>query len=704
MKSLEVSHEELEEALSDVARDLDEEDAREEALLATDDLADDFVEESEDVDDVELSRPALHMLGTMPIAEWDSIKVSPLSTFGQGKWDFSCYPSANRTILVNFDYTSSATNVNLIGEQYIHWLRISKALTYYQIPNFGIAYGRAYSSIESKKTKILRLVKLFQQESLYTGVPGSIQYRTINDLSKETVAAFIESQATKGTQWEAAWMIQFWQKLSKIEGALPPEYAIHEDHVDKEDVSRYRKVYDNSATRFAPIPLDDYVAIVNHCVSVIDDCGTDIVWAYRTYFPTLVGFAPDRVKLRPDGVSAGSIEGVIAFQNHKPKEVNGSPWWPLCIRKRTVPTSDGDEYVEYSGLSKMIAMLIDACLVLILATTGMRRSELANLKSRCVEERTDGHWLTFTIFKTSVSSQGDVKNIPIPPNTARAIGVLEELMRESRIYGGHNFLVSSVNRAHFGLVAHGAYCERSVKRVGQRAGVDWVPLHVHRFRKTLAMYMIYLDPRNIDLIRHLFSHKSLKMTWRSILSLPGVFREIKKTMVEQNVSLLTEVLAAALNQKIGGIGGKRIQATINKSATFRAKLQDNGKETIAQYVDSILDQGLQILHRTNFAICLRTPTMTERAPCTGKNEAPEAKLTPNLFACDPIECAHAVFLENNLPDLESEIVFHHNISRHPYTGDHQRTFSEKRIKAAFERINEIDPNRGEIVLKRVANG
>ena len=63
-----------------------------------------------------------------------------------------------------------------------------------------------------------------------------------------------------------------------------------------------------------------------------------------------------------------------------------------------------------------------------------------------------------------------------------------------------------------------------------------------------------------------------------------------------------------------------------------------------------------------------------------------------------------MFLENNLPDLESEIVFHHNISRHPYTGDHQRTFSEKRIKAAFERINEIDPNRGEIVLKRVANG
>lgn len=641
-------------------------------------------------------------LADIPLEQWDNIKVSPISRFRENKWDFTCYPHVNKKqAILNFDYVNSL-GMNIADGSHIHWLRIVKVLCLYRIPRFSVTgWVRSYGGLSSQRSKTMRLLPLFHEFSLYSDSTTGAPLRTLDDLTKESVKAYIDRLDSPVKKWDLAFAIMQWQRLSKSL-LLPPQYAIAGEFLTSQEVSAYRAVADDAAVPYRPIPLDDYAEIINHCLRLVEDYSDDILWLYKSYYPTLVGKDSGRLKLRPDGHSTGSVKGVAAFKAYTPRQIEDEPWWSLRVIERINPKDPG-EYISYGLVARHIASLMDACCTLILATTGMRRSEVTHIKSGAVSQNDTGYWLRFTVFKTSAASQGISKLIPVPYITARAISIIEILCADSRCYGGHDFLFSSITRQHFGRSVHSAYPERAVKRVAEACGIE-SNIHPHRFRKSLAMYLIYQDPRNIEIIRHLFSHSSIKMTLKYILSLPGVHDEVKKIIIEQNVGILVELLDAVLKDKIGGEGGKRVRDTIAQSPIFKARLQDRGKESITQYVDSMLEQGIKLMHRSNLAICLKTPGVAETSPCDGKGESPSEKLHPNLFACDPFGCRYAAFTESHLPALTSEIVFHQRLANHPYCGKDQKVFSERRIRDAMKRLAEVDQLCAEQLREEVANG
>lgn len=687
----------LRQALSEIKEDIAGDDEEVRSSLDPGD------EPSEIGDDVDVDEPTgILALANIPFEQWDEIKVSPNSRFGDSRWDFTCYPHVSKKqAIVNFDY-ENYLGLNISDGSHLHWFRIIKALCLYRLPRFSLSgWVRSYGGLNSQKTKTLRLLQLFKECSLYLHSAKDDVFRTLDDVSDDTVRAFIDRLDSPSKRWELASMLMHWQRLSKSH-LLPPVYSVVGELITDEQVSAYRKAYDDVTVPYKPIPLDDYAEIVNHCVRLVEDYSQDILWLYTTYYPTLVGKSHERHTLKSSGLSTGSVEGVAAFKNFTPRLIDGEPWWTLTVLSRSHP-NDAGEYISYGKVARHIASLMDACCTVILATTGMRRSEVMHIKFGAVSHNDSGFWLRFTVFKTSVASQGISKLIPIPLITARAISVIETLCAESRQFGQHDFLFSSITRQHFGWPVHSAYPERAVKRVAEACGVD-SSVHPHRFRKSLAMYLIYQDPRNIEVIRHLFSHSSMKMTLRYIMSLPGVHDEVKKIIIEQNVGILVELLDGVLNQKIGGEGGKRVKDTVAQSPMFKARLQDLGKESLNQYVDSMLEQGIKLMHRSNLAICLKTPGVTEVAPCDGKGESPAEKLHPNLFACDPFGCRFAAFTESHLSALTSEIVFHQKLALHPYCGTEQRIFSERRIREAFKRLAEVDQKQAEQLRKEVANG
>lgn len=688
---------ELLRALQEIRGDIDSDDGEDDRV---DDRGDVAPEVEADAESDEYA--GILSLARIPLDQWDDIKVSPLSKFGHGKWDFTCYPHVSKKqAIVNFDY-ENAVDVNISDGSHVHWLRIMKALCLYRIPRFSMSgWIRSYGGLNSQRTKVLRLLHLFKEFSLYLPASAGLGFRTIDDLSDGTVTSFINKLDSPAKKWEMAFVLMQWQRLSKSD-LLPPEYAIAGEFVTSEQVSAYRLAVDDAAVPYMPIPLDEYAEITNHCLRLVEDYSEDIIWLYETYYPTLVGKESERAELRPSGISTGSPEGVAAFRAYTPRLIEGEPWWTLSVLKRSHPNDSG-EYISYGLIAKHIASLMDACCTLILATTGMRRSELTHLRSGAVSADASGFWLRFTVFKTSVATQGVSKRIPIPITTAKAIEIVERLCSDSRTYGKHNFLFSSITRQHFGKAVHSAYPERAVKRVAEACGVE-SSIHPHRFRKSLAMYLIYQDTRNIEIIRHLFSHSSIKMTLKYIMSLPGVHDEVKKIIIEQNVEILVDLLNAVLKEKIGGEGGRRVRDNVAQSPKFKARLQDWGKESLNQYVDSMLEQGIKLMHRSNLAICLKTPSVSEVAPCDGKAEAPTQKLHPNLFACEPFGCRFAAFTESHIPSIKSEIVFHQRLAQHPYCSDSQRAFSERRLRDAFKRLAEIDPEQVEDFRKEVANG
>lgn len=653
--------------------------------------------------------PNVLSLRSIPIGEWDEIEVSPKSRFGDGLWDFTSFPHISRKqSRVNWDYVNYH-GFNLHVQKHRNWLLISKALAFYRIPHFSVSnFVRSYGSLSSARTRITRLLQLFFDQNLYLGSPGDPIHLTMDDLSVDAVRKFIDDQPSIGVRWELASIIYFWQKLSAGK-LLPEQFTIQQAFVNKAYVSQCRKAYDAVSEPFLPIPLDDYAAIVEHCVSVVELFGADILWLYQTYFPSIVGGYeyPERLSSRNTGVSPSSMKGIHAFEDYCPYSEDGVAWWALKViyaedgkrKARTAPWG----YLKLPVITQYVASLIDACCVTILATTAMRRSEVVGLRSGCLERGPDGAWLHYTVFKTSSASQGIKKRIPIPDVTARAIELLEAIGVEARAYGKTDRLFVTVYRSHFGAATHEAFPGRAVDRVVEACGCS-ATVHPHRFRKTLAMYLLYQDPKNIEIIRQLFSHKSLKMTLRYVMSLPGVNDEIKSIIVEQNVDVLVEVLDAAIRGKIGGEAGKRLRAAAADPTGLAATLHDGGKEVLVQYVDSMLDQGLKILHRTSLGVCMKTPGYTEPAPCDGKYEGAVEKLHPNLFACEPFGCQFAVFLERNIPSLQSEVVFHHRLAKHEYSSPSQVQFSNRRIKDALKRLTELGEEFSEETIRAMANG
>lgn len=678
------SLDEISQAISDLRNEYQKEFA-EEAEGSPVDPADD---PELDADEINPANSGVN-LAKIRLSDWDAIPVSPKSRLGDPLWDFTDYPMPDvqspKIGKLNFDYWNS-WDFNLAQEP-IHRLRLVKGLLLYRIPHYSFTgLNLSYGSLAGFRSVVLDLVSLFRELGLYESGSEAISNRSLDDVSRDTVVSKIEALSSPHKVMRCASLVRNWQELSRS-GMLPACYALKTEFFSKEDIDQYYRAQVESTNAFQPIPLDDFAQIVSYCKTLVDEYSTDILWLARTYCTTLVGHSPDRASVLGAGFSTASPEGVAAFRAYTPKLVNGRPWWNICVCSRSHPQDSG-EYINYGVVSRYVHALRDACCTLVFATTGMRRSEMGALKVGCATTDQAGHWLTFMVYKTSSASQGEVKKIPIPEVTFRAIRLLEELGAESRRFGEHDYLITGLTRAQFGRRSNIGFTERAVARVAEASGVD-EGIHPHRFRKSLAMYLVHQDPKNIELIRHLFSHKSLRMTLKYILALPSVNDELKRALISQNAEILEEILRAASSNKIGGRGGKRIQTQLEDSRVFSARLHDDGKETIQQYVESLLEQGIKLLHRTNLAICIRTPSTNDAPPCVGRKQGAASKLHPNLFACDPFGCDFAVFTEESSQALESEIAFHDGLIAHPYCGSEQRNYSERRVRDAKLQLAEV---------------
>ena len=646
----------------------------------------------------------------IPIEEWDSIRVSPASLFGHDTWDFTAYPLPYErlgrcpTLPAG---VSSPDNPTLA--------RIVKGIAFYRIPHFSVSnYSSAYSSMPGAGVHSRRMYAALAKRHLYTGSPHSPRYRTIDDLTQDEVEEIINEPDSANIRYDIAYWFTQWQFLTQS-GMLPRELGCHTEFVAKAYLSEKAQEAERATVGFQPLPLDAYAALILHSHKLVAEYAEDALWLYRTFYPSLSGSLhdPARAALLPGGHTMNSRAGCTAFNAYEPAKIAGKPWWSVKVMQRVNPVNSrsvdwefADKnytgYVSIKALLASISSVCDAGVVILLATTGMRGSDLANLSANCLLKDQDGYWLTYKVYKTSPQSRGYKKKIPIPEITAKAVMTLDELCRPARQYGKHDRLLAGIYRQSFGMVVAQKALPRMLSRQCEAAGIEIA--HPHQLRKSLAMYLIYRDPRSLQLIKHLYSHASLKMTLKYILQLPGVHREIVKAMIEQNTEILATIIEAAMNNKIGGFAGKRAKKAIESNPHFAAQLMDDGKESLAAYVESLLYQGASLLHRTNFAICMRTGSIAQKAPCDINKPGAKLSLVPNISACDPLDCRHAAFLEEHMPALQNAIIFHQKWAIHPYASDSQRAFSEHQIRKAFERLAEVDADSAEAFMLEVANG
>jgi len=139
----------------------------------------------------------------------------------------------------------------------------------------------------------------------------------------------------------------------------------------------------------------------------------------------------------------------------------------------------------------------DRLVVELLARTGMRAGELADLDADAVVRIGAGHWLRIPLGKLR-----NDRYVPLHPELVSLLAAwtaanLEHIRRSKRLVADHR-----------GLLDRHVIC-LIVRRVGRAAGVPGV--HPHRLRHTLATQAINRGMR-LEAIAALLGHQKMEMT------------------------------------------------------------------------------------------------------------------------------------------------------------------------------------------------
>lgn len=681
-------------------------------------------QDNEDYDDFQ---DATANLSNIPESSWTSLKVSKKSTFGDIVWDFQDEgsPIYKSYAIVAWDqYLDEETN--LTNSECHPLFQLLRSVLFYCLPqNSIIITVRSYNSVISKFRGLVKIARFLYGRRIYVDNFGNGSYVNANVLTEKDILCCIEEQPTISGKFLVASTLRLWQNLS-ASGYLPEQYRININVITDDIVRELEKKRNEDARSFMPISLEALSVVVPYCVNIVEKHSEEILSAYKTLYPIFcdpnhklqVGISWEKViNYISDNKSGlwsiddfylenGSMDNAQKYKLLK--LIRSHSDWPTYRKKHfTVKGKDigtalnqkilnvarelGVDICSIDGgkifynLNKMRNFFIsvfytlrDACLIIICLVTGMRLSELRHIeanKAWCIPGTDDDYRLKFTVFKTSQSSQGDTVVIPIPEIAFKAYKVLERLTKNARQFGNTSYLCININIHHLGEQMRPHNFNRCLDRFWQDLGIE-EDIHPHMFRKTLAMFAIYQDPRNITVIKYLFSHKSLAMTLAYIVKIPGMSDDLKLAILENNVELLAEVLVAAKNEKIGGKCGLRIKEQL-KSSKLLARLNDDGRETLTQYVDSLLEQGLRILHRCPMNVV-----------CTNLHDS-VVHISPELCDCEVTNCDYAIFTESSVPDLLEQIRFHEQWITRPSMSEDQIKFSKRTIHDCLERLEEV---------------
>ena len=185
--------------------------------------------------------------------------------------------------------------------------------------------------------------------------------------------------------------------------------------------------------------------------------------------------------------------------------------------------------------------LRDRLVVELLARTGMRAGELADLDADAVVQIGGAHWLRIPLGKLR-----NDRYVPLHPELVKLLAAwtaanLEHIRRHKRLAADHR-----------GPLDRHVIC-RTVRRIGRRAGVS---AHPHQLRHTLATQAINRGMR-LEAIAALLGHRSMEMTL--------IYARIANRVVADEY--------AAVSAKIDALYGQAPQLPADYETTGMARLR-----------------------------------------------------------------------------------------------------------------------------------
>lgn len=614
-------------------------------------VADFEAELLEDTDDLEVEGINAGVTIAMPaddeIVSFDETGI-PLSKFGHQVWIF--LDKQNRQLPIPFGQASGTTKVNFADPLATAYTDLQKLMVYSSLPrnNRQAKPFSATTLFSQNQINLVLLEWLYSCGFLLGQTRESLQ--TLGSLCPELFAKEVNRRIDAGDGIsQTTSMLAALRRLCKMSQSVycPPEFKLsfgYRDAVNSNLARKAARYVADKMGRWKAIEFDDLEPMLRRAKAYVDCFYTDIQWLIDQYAD---------MRRERDASSMNKTEYFYIDTSRNRKHIfdavisrrfaidpeTHSAWWDIEVLNTPDHRYD---YIPTEQIRVRLKRCAGACIFILLFFTGMRSKELKTIKttwlkvngqpldekSRAVAQvDAAGSNAVFDLTRMISKIDGNQiigrpHEVPIPYIAARAFAILVDMLSASRRQSQCDTLipprgirtiyfadddVAELSTSHSMSNPH-VSCLRDFCN---DAGVDMQS--PHRCRKSLATLLINEDPSSLDVIRYLLGHKSIVMTYRYIMALPGINREVLSYMMEKETDAIISLIGDGIEGKLAGGGGNRALDAIQRNVeSFKGR---NLETTVSLLVTSLETSGF-IINRTPAAWCLRLHGRVPRtAPC-----------------------------------------------------------------------------------------
>lgn len=600
----------------------------------------------------------------------DDLEIAPGVYFRYDTWRIETGPGEHMTMRFNDLLDSVSGQISLFPDL----KRFLKILTYYSFPSCAANELRSWRSTEAafKTLRSFAIEFLFEKSFVTKNLIQNIDGEQIKDFLNICALSSDYSPKFRRLVLMLPRLLSTWISVSEMKAM--PAWCCTNFTMTEVLSARFKskkKELSDEDRQGAWQPLNA------HQIKMGFDTASDYIYLFSDSICAasyLVNTRPRKqdgmlCEVRQDGRTKELFK---KFQNFK------APTWPGTdnrILEFKAKTQQVRSLGYKSGYQSRTTIDIDAvrpelinlkraCIFVIGLLTGMRRAEIAHLKVGALFVRDGMDYLHITRFKTaSNSKKGTPDDIPVPGIVAKAVSVLEELLRWQRNELGSDYLLVTdiITRKRFPkikIATVGKDIRAFLTEFTGEAG------HPHQLRKTIAWLLISKGEENIDLIRQLFGHKSYGMTLRYVLRndlLSGSVMEL----LEENY---TEDLHNALSKIASGEAAGDLAEAVRQRSAHHYPGQLLATE-VELFVHAALESGvpLFISKIPIGGFCISSSDFSKvKPPCISGTE--DDKPAPEF--CDYLNCPHVLHTSESVENVKQQVLFYETKLKHvPEDGD-----------------------------------
>lgn len=299
-------------------------------------------------------------------------------------------------------------------------------------------------------------------------------------------------------------------------------------------------------------------------------------------------------------------------------------------------------------LRSLVRLCRAACLNIILLTSGLRNFDVRRLKvASC---KPSGRVDILFYLRSDIQKTGNVVLLPVPPQTDKAIRLLENLKETTSNYlidwGGETkkdfHVEESVLAGDDAYLKSGGQLNDALRRFAEHYHIPFIDSKddtytAHNYRTTVAGWLGSASNLSLLLVRRLFGHGNNIMPTVYLNNNPAFVAERKAQKARANAETARQLALAASQGRVAGVKGEQLERGYQSHKSLMEA--DSRKShslmdaeimlSFAAILEQRIESGSICGFLTPFGVmCGRNPTDSSQPPCAKRAHRDKTKDIP----------------------------------------------------------------------------